>query len=433
MTSDRFAYIAKAQSNIALIKYWGKDDSSKQWPANDSVSMTLKECYSETKVTLKSHGPSTFAIGGTQLNPNMHPKPFAHLKTVATHLGRNAPIYMDVSSINTFPMGSGIASSASGFSALTLSLVSALTESASFKELAEKGFGLEVITHLARLGSGSACRSLFGGYAHWLRGPAPDQQQVNPILCGVAGNGQTKPSGSSLRDLNDGNLHMPWGSRGGHLTDFSRSPAAFATKMTDGEQALATDRLACVPDHDGRAAHSSPAAPWILNDLIAIVSTNEKQIPSSEGHRLAQTSPNFAKRRQRLPQRTEVTIDAIKNRDFHTLGAAMEEDVDEMLSIMSTQTPAISYLEPKSREIIHWVKKQRARGIPVYFTVDAGPNVHVLFEPESKNEIVKSFETAFPNTPHILDQTGEGPRIRKVLASKRRRNFPIEKRGACTS
>lgn len=150
---------AVACSNIAFIKYWGNRDESLRLPVNGSISMNLAELTTRTSVHFD---PSLTA---DTLLLNGHPAPADQTRRVSTFLDHvraliNQPLFAVVESENNFPAGSGIASSASAFAALAAAASTAIQLNLSEAQL----------SRLARLGSGSACRSIPAGFVEWLPG-----------------------------------------------------------------------------------------------------------------------------------------------------------------------------------------------------------------------------------------------------------------------
>mgnify|MGYP001158447782 CR=1 FL=1 len=153
---------SQSPSNIALVKYWGKKPV--QIPTNPSLSFTLKNCHTITSIKfVKSEGFSfSFKING-QLNPEFLPKLDEFFLRIKDWVPFIFEYKIEINSINTFPHSSGIASSASGFSALSLAI----------SQLEQKITGLSntdkylKASFLSRLGSGSASRSLYGPCAIW--------------------------------------------------------------------------------------------------------------------------------------------------------------------------------------------------------------------------------------------------------------------------
>lgn len=147
---------ARAHSNIAFIKYWGNRNQALRLPANSSLSMNLAALHSTTTVRWSDElAADSLAINGEAPSVAALRRVQAHLDRLRRRLGTDLRAQVD--SRNNFPMGAGIASSASAFAALTLAAVAALGQRLSERELSA----------LARLGSGSAARSIPGGFVEW--------------------------------------------------------------------------------------------------------------------------------------------------------------------------------------------------------------------------------------------------------------------------
>ena len=173
-------YIGKAKGpiNIALIKYWGKEDEELITPLNNSISLTLdmNTFYTETKVTISTiEDNSNNEIKENILTLTINGKPFNvtnRIKNVfKKFFSLDIPICKELSSLlldikiesmNTFPIASGCASSASSMAALVLAITSALN----LQNILSK----TELSKIARMGSGSACRSIFGGVSEWVTG-----------------------------------------------------------------------------------------------------------------------------------------------------------------------------------------------------------------------------------------------------------------------
>lgn len=317
-------YKVRVPTNIALLKYWGKSDEKKQWPANDSLSMSL-DLYTETVCSLhhfeNKEGTLYFQSDQeTGTTPAFLHKALEHLRFLSNSLGFKDSLYIQTH--NEFPAGCGIASSASGLGAITLAALACWTNSSSFEDLEKKGFTRERISKLARLGSGSASRSLWGGFVHWQRGENPESQKCEPLL--------------------------------------------------DAEH-------------------------WNLRDCIVILSEQEKTISSSEGHRYAHTSPLFEPRLAKIPQRLEYLKKSIENKQLAHMGALIEEEALEMHEIMASSNPPCVYMTASSFDFLTFLAKTRNETkLPMFFTMDAGPNVHVIYEEKNREkvlEILKNYQT----------------------------------------
>jgi diphosphomevalonate decarboxylase len=154
-----------APANIAFIKYWGARDLQRAIPVNPSISMTLTRCVSETTVERLDPGSPDEAL---LMGPDgLAPATGSFRQRILDHLGRlrawaGVSDGFRVATRNSFPASAGMASSASGFAALTTAVVAVL----------ERHEDEATLSELARLsGSGSASRSVIGGYVEW---PAPD-------------------------------------------------------------------------------------------------------------------------------------------------------------------------------------------------------------------------------------------------------------------
>jgi diphosphomevalonate decarboxylase len=283
---------AQASPNIAFIKYWGNRDNDLRIPLNGSISMNLDGLYTRTTVSFQPSLPyDELIINGHEVAGQGRAR-ISYILDLVREMG-NLHDYAEVMSENNFPSGAGIASSASAFAALALAGSQAAGLHLSEPEL----------SRLARRGSGSAARSIPGGFVEWQEGISDQDSYAFSIAA---------------------------------------------------------------PDH------------WDLVDSVAIVSAAHKKTGSTEGHSIAPTSPLQAARVADAPRRLEICRKAILERDFSAFASIVELDSDMMHGVMMTSTPALHYWKPASLEVMSCVRQWRAEGIPVCYTVDAGPNVHVI-------------------------------------------------------
>uniref|UniRef100_A0A1I7TSE9 Diphosphomevalonate decarboxylase n=1 Tax=Caenorhabditis tropicalis TaxID=1561998 RepID=A0A1I7TSE9_9PELO len=160
--------------NIALVKYWGKRDEKLILPLNDSISLTVDKLTAETTVRMiPGVGKNTVEINGKQVELNSN-KRYETVFEEALRLQRKRKDHSDsngnqsvfyhfeVISKTNFPVAAGLASSAAGFAAIALGI--------------QRLLNLDDVqaNRLARIGSGSACRSMFGGLVHWKKGEKED-------------------------------------------------------------------------------------------------------------------------------------------------------------------------------------------------------------------------------------------------------------------
>ncbi len=148
---------ARAHTNIALIKYWGKADDKLRLPLMSSLSMTLDAFYTDTSVE-KTDGENQFFLNNQQQTAAASQRVFAYLKKLQArfHVTGN----LIVKSVNHVPTSAGLASSSSAFAPLA----------AAFCQCYDINIDLEDLSRLTRIGSGSASRSVYGGFAVWQKG-----------------------------------------------------------------------------------------------------------------------------------------------------------------------------------------------------------------------------------------------------------------------
>jgi len=164
VTNGNFEW--SAPSNIALVKYWGK--KANQIPANPSISFTLSNCKTITKLGFKkkesSDGFSFDLLFEGQPKESFRPKIEKFFERVVAYLPFLKDYHFTIDTQNTFPHSSGIASSASGMAALAMNLMS--VERLLNPQMTDAYF-YQKASFLARLGSGSACRSVKGSVVVW--------------------------------------------------------------------------------------------------------------------------------------------------------------------------------------------------------------------------------------------------------------------------
>ncbi|MFZ5818309.1 MAG: diphosphomevalonate decarboxylase [Chloroflexota bacterium] len=313
---------AQANPNIAFIKYWGNHDQSLRIPANGSISMNLDGLFTRTTVSFQPSLPfDELVINGHEVTGKGLERVSFLLDLVREMAGFQ--MNAEVMSENNFPSGAGIASSAAAFAALALA-----ASSAAGLDLPEAR-----LSRLARRGSGSACRSIPGGFVEWQAGAS---------------------------------------------------------------------------DEDSFAFSIAPPEHWALADCVAVVSAGHKKTGSTEGHALAPTSPLQSARVADTPRRLDLCRRAILARDFDALAAVVELDSDMMHAVMMTSNPALFYWQPASVAVMEAVRAWRAGGLPVLYTVDAGPNIHILCAREQA-EVVARRARELPGVQEVLVAGAGGP------------------------
>ncbi|MBS8071284.1 diphosphomevalonate decarboxylase [Streptococcus suis] len=162
--------IARAHTNIALIKYWGKRDKELFLPMNSSLSLTLDAFYTDTKVVFDPElTADEFYLNGILQKEKEILKISRFLDLFCEYIGERA--FARVESLNFVPTAAGLASSASAFAALALATATAL----------DLDLSPATLSTLARRGSGSSTRSLFGGFVEWDMGTGSEDSMAHPI------------------------------------------------------------------------------------------------------------------------------------------------------------------------------------------------------------------------------------------------------------
>ncbi len=333
--------IWESPSNIAIVKYWGKHGL--QLPRNPSLSLTLDKSRTRTTVRWrKGNGQMIAFKAGGEASPDFAARVDNYLSKMQQELPLLAGLDLQVETSNTFPHSSGIASSASGMSALALCLCSI---AAAHGELPEDGPLFRTKAgRLARLGSGSACRSLSGPWMTW---------------------GKTEAYNDSTDD---------------HAISVEEVDPVFQT----------------------------------LRDAILIVDASRKSITSTVGHAMMMDNP-FAPARYDNARRRMLEMSAtLRNGDTALMVEIAEAEAMELHALMMTSVPSFILLKPATLSLIERVRGFRNRtSIPVCFTLDAGPNLHLLY-PESAEEKVRALiadelQPFCAEGRVIYDQAGEGP------------------------
>lgn len=313
----------RARSNIALIKYWGKANAELNTPAVGSISITLDRLWTETTVRFAADLASDrLVLDGKERSDQLR-RVSACLDLLRARAG--VATRAEVISSNNFPTGAGLASSASGFAALVGAADQAL----------ELGLAPRELSVLARRGSGSAARSIFGGFVEMHKG-----------------------------ELADG-------------TDSFAEPLA--------------------------AAGDFP-----LEVLVAITEAGEKKVGSGPGMTLSATSsPYYADWVNSHPADMATARDAIAAGDFARLADVSEFSCLKMhAAAMSTQPPLL-YWNGATVDCLNRVRELRADGVPVFFTIDAGPQVKAICRPEAAASVQSALES-MPGVREVI-RTGPGP------------------------
>ncbi len=147
---------------------------------------------------------------------------------------------------------------------------------------------------------------------------------------------------------------------------------------------------------------------WDIADVVAIVSQGKKDVPTSIGHGAAKSNPFMETRKAHMRQKNVLVKEYIKNKDLPKLGALCEGEALELHAIMLTQTPPLIYWQPNTILTMKLVQKWRAEGLPAYFTINTGQDMHILVEGKDIEALKKKLETVKEVRQVIVNTPGEG-------------------------
>ena len=324
----------ESPSNIALVKYWGKHGV--QLPNNPSISFTLNNSKSITSVELiqKTDKKVEFYLEN-ELNNEFSLRIEKYLNNISSELSFINDYCFIINSTNTFPHSAGIASSASAFSALAMCLVDLDSE------INNNKISIEKASNLARLGSGSACRSVYGGVSMW-----------------------------------------------GKTQDIEYSSNEHAISLNNEINSIFKN----------------------YHDDIVIVDADKKSVSSSAGHKLMDTNPYSTEKYNQAFVNTKLLYNALKGGDINEFIRIIELEALSLHSMMMISNPSFILIKPQTLNIINRIREFRNdTNIPVCFTLDAGPNVHILYPDENNIEVTQFISSEMNKFRVINDCVGKGP------------------------
>lgn len=336
----------RSPSNLAIVKYWGK--YGRQLPKNPSISITLDNAFTETTL---AYAPKLGVDKGIDLDFTFENKPNEAFRTkILQFLESITDIFpflrqlkLSIHSYNSFPHSAGIASSASSMSALALCLCS--LEHQLFGSLPEDKLYRQKASFVARLGSGSACRSIYAKMALW-----------------------------------------------GETGEVENASNLYATPYVE-------------PLHDiYKSCH----------DDILIASRGEKSVSSRAGHALMEGNIYADNRYLQAGQRLHRLLEVLKSGDFDAFGTIAENEALTLHALMMTSNPSYLLMRPNTLSMIDAVRAFREETKqPLYFSLDAGPNLHLLYPDEAKQPIQAFIQGELKqfceNGEIIEDRAGDGP------------------------
>ena len=331
---------ATCPSNIALIKYWGK--YTNQIPANPSISYTLNHCNTQTSMEFLADEPfsvQTFLAGNEEVK--FAEKIEKYFKNIEQYLPWILKGKYIIKTENTFPHSSGIASSASGFGAIASCLMS-LDEIFSTDNHQPSTINQKA-SFLARLGSGSACRSLYNGLVVW-----------------------------------------------GKTDEVEGSSDLYAVKY---------------PDEEIHPIFKN------FNDWVLLIHEGQKTVSSTVGHGLMNTNPYAERRFQEARENFVPLKQILKTGDLQGFIKLVEHEALTLHAMMMMSEPAFILMKTGTLEVINKLWKFREEtGNPLFFTLDAGANVHLLFPENESTRAIKDFISA-----ELLPHTQKGGVVKDVM------------------
>jgi diphosphomevalonate decarboxylase len=314
---------ARAHPNIALIKYWGKRDSALNLPAVGSISITLSSLHTDMRISLDPGLESDQLWFNNEPAPTLLPRISECMDTVIGSARERAR----VTSSGNFPVAAGLASSASAFAACVVAADS----------LDDKQRPLETLANLAGRASGSAARSLLGG---------------------------------------------------------------FVELSNEAESVRVTSLL--------------EPADWPLEVIVAITSEKEKAVGSGKAMEISRhTSPFYGQWIAEQDDDLDTARTAIVARDIGALGDIAEHNCLKMHSVMWTSRPPLVYWNSTTVSCMETVRRLRSKGVPVFFTIDAGPQLKAVCEPGAADKVeselaatggvLRTLRTSLGTGAHLLD------------------------------
>ena len=347
---EEYTTFWQAPSNIALIKYWGKHGF--QLPNNTSLSITLDKAVTSTRVNAVPRSSNAranaeisldFSFGGSP-QPAFSKRIEKYLASLFHQLPFLKDIHLKIESDNTFPHSTGIASSASSMASLALCLTELQQEIQKKADTREDFF--QTASMLARLGSGSASRSLYGGWVTW-----------------------------------------------GKSEHIDGSSNEYASPLDIKLDPLFRD----------------------MGVAVMIISGQPKTLSSSLGHKLMDQHPWASARYVQAEKHLKQILHAMKSGDFDNFSRITENEALSLHSLLMTSAPEGLLMKPASLNVIEEVRQFRATsGIPVCFTMDAGPNVLLIYPRQYKDQITDFIEADLvrhcENGRWIDDHSGTGPK-----------------------
>ncbi len=147
---------------------------------------------------------------------------------------------------------------------------------------------------------------------------------------------------------------------------------------------------------------------WKIADVVAVVSKNKKEVSTTQGQKLVGSSPFFPARLENIKDKIKLIKQYMAEKNFQAFGELLESEALELHSIMLTSKPSLIYLLPASLKIMHLAKKWRAEGLPVYFTVNTGQDIHLICQKKDVDAVVKKLNGVEEVSKTIVNYPAKG-------------------------
>lgn len=333
------AVSASCPSNIALIKYWGKYEN--QIPANPSISYTLNHC--RTNTSMEFFAGEEFSVH-TFLSGNEEQKFAEKIEKYFKNIEQYLPWILKgryvIKTENTFPHSSGIASSASGFGAIAKCLMN-LDDI--FSGNSDSNFKTKKESFLARLGSGSASRSLYEGLVVW--GKTEEVEGSSDLFAVPYNNNEIHPIFKNFHD-------------------------------------------------------------WVL-----LIHEGQKSVSSTVGHGLMNTNPYAERRFQEAHENFTKLKTILATGDMEGFIQLVEHEALTLHAMMMMSEPAFILMQTGTLQVINKIWEfRKITGLALFFTLDAGANVHLLFPNDIDNKRITDFITT-----ELIPLTQKGGVVKDVM------------------
>ena len=304
----------KANVNIALIKYWGKKDEQLKLPFQPSLSFTLDQFYTITNLEYDKEIQADILYIDNQLaNKEETKRVSQYLDEIRKRY--QIPYYAKINSENFVPKAAGLASSSSAFSALALA--------------ATKAYGIELnkreLSTVARLGSGSATRSIYSDFVLWHEGDSHESSYSEPL--------------------------MRWSE---------------------------------------------------FRIIVCLIEKGEKMIGSTLAMKASVNHPKYNQWIEQAKIDLENMLIALKNRDINQLGKIAQQNAFMMHQLLKEVD--INYFNETTHQVLEKVIELQKK-IPVYATIDAGPNIKLITIENYVDEVINEFDGL---VEMVVCKSGEG-------------------------